>query len=336
MNLLLPGKGRPHDETKRISRVLEIIQMITINPHKYRRADLSERFEISERMIQKDFDLVRHGLKLKLLRGEGGYYFETVPKMPAITYTASEALSLMLSAKAAVAAGGIDTGALSSALARLEAIFPLEFVPVLHKVLPRPRRLEKSSMISDKLLLLHTALMKSRKVEMKYKTLYRKGEPKWRKVHPCCVLPYQRSWHLIAFCEMRKRVRTFKLDRILDAKITSEAYLFPDGFSPESFMANTWGILHREKGHPEAVVLKFDARAGTWVNEDVRHPTREIEVLPDGKILFKVTVDLSPDFIGWILSNGDHVEVIEPERLRREVAEAHRRAAERYLKIKNP
>lgn len=125
-------------------------------------------------------------------------------------------------------------------------------------------------------------------------------------------------------------MRTFKLDRILDAKITSEEYDFPPGFTPESFMANTWGILHREKGSPEAVVLKFDALAGTWISEDIRHPTRKIEALPDGKILFKVTVDLSPDFVGWILSNGDHVEVIEPECLRREVAEAHRRAALLY------
>lgn len=56
-SVVLPGLGRVYEETKRISRILELIQIITSRSGRYRRRDLAARFEISERMIQKDLDI---------------------------------------------------------------------------------------------------------------------------------------------------------------------------------------------------------------------------------------------------------------------------------------
>ena len=67
------------EETKRISRVIEIVQMIAVNPGRYLRRDLAGHFEISERMIQKDLDIVRHGLKFELTHTPAGYIFERPP-----------------------------------------------------------------------------------------------------------------------------------------------------------------------------------------------------------------------------------------------------------------
>ena len=51
------------EETKRTSRILEIVQIIATAPRRYLRRHLAHRFEVSERMIQKDLDVIRHGLK---------------------------------------------------------------------------------------------------------------------------------------------------------------------------------------------------------------------------------------------------------------------------------
>lgn len=61
--------------TKRVFRILQIVQIVANNPCTYSRADLAERFQVSERMIQKDLDMIRHGLKLELGRKGNGYYF---------------------------------------------------------------------------------------------------------------------------------------------------------------------------------------------------------------------------------------------------------------------
>jgi hypothetical protein len=47
------------EETKRMARVLEMVQMIAGAPRRYHRRSLAERFEVCERMIQKDFDVIR-------------------------------------------------------------------------------------------------------------------------------------------------------------------------------------------------------------------------------------------------------------------------------------
>jgi hypothetical protein len=41
-------RGARLEETKRTSRVLEIVQMIAVAPRRYRRRSLAERFEISD------------------------------------------------------------------------------------------------------------------------------------------------------------------------------------------------------------------------------------------------------------------------------------------------
>ncbi len=69
---MLPWFGRIYEETKRISPILELVQIIDSGSGRFRRRDLTALFEISERMIQKDLYVVRKGLKLTLGRSAQG------------------------------------------------------------------------------------------------------------------------------------------------------------------------------------------------------------------------------------------------------------------------
>jgi predicted DNA-binding transcriptional regulator YafY len=76
------SKARPPalEETKRIGRVLRIIQLISAQPRVWTRKGLAERFELSERMLDSDFQLIRHGLCCDLRRAcQAGYYFVGSP-----------------------------------------------------------------------------------------------------------------------------------------------------------------------------------------------------------------------------------------------------------------
>lgn len=62
--------------------------------------------------------------------------------------------------------------------------------------------------------------------------------------------------------------------------------------------------------------------------EEYWHQSQQVDEQPDGSILFKLHLPVTPDFVSWLLYYGHHVEVLEPASLREQVAEEHRRAAE--------
>jgi len=76
----IPGQGR--DNTiRRTARVLEIIQWITLRPHYWSRRALAEYYGVSERMVQKDLEIIRYRLGLSLQHEDGTYYFERLPQL---------------------------------------------------------------------------------------------------------------------------------------------------------------------------------------------------------------------------------------------------------------
>ena len=156
------------EETKRISRVMEIVQMIAVSPRRYLRRDLAEHFEISGRMIQKDLDIIRHGLKFELTHTPAGYFFERIPRLPALHFTLSEALSLLLAVQAAWQVPGIGSAELAVSVARLKALFPSEFVPLLNKVTSQPSVSARGEHRQQMLSLLHHALAQRCKVRIAY------------------------------------------------------------------------------------------------------------------------------------------------------------------------
>jgi len=318
------------EETKRTSRILELVRIIAVAPQRYLRRDLAARFEVSERMIQKDLEVVRHGLKLLLLHSPEGYYFEEVPRLPALQYTFAEALALLLAVQAARQVSGVGSVELAAAVARLEALFPPEFTPLLRQAVGRPVVTAQREHRQQMLMLLNRALVEERKVRLVYETRSRGGAVSERVVRPYHIMPYVRSWQLVAYCERREAVRMFKVDRIREATLLDERYSIPADFDLDAYMGAGWGAMRGEAGEPVEVVLRFGPEAGSWVAEEYWHPSQEAEEQSDGSVLFKLHVAVTPEFVNWVLYYGSRVEVLEPVSLRERVAEEHRRAAEVY------
>jgi predicted DNA-binding transcriptional regulator YafY len=319
------------EETKRTSRILEIVQIIATAPRRYLRRDLAARFEVSERMIQKDLEVIRHGLKLSLSRSPEGYYFEEVPRLPALQYTFAEALALLLAVQAARQVSGVSSTELAAAVARLEALFPPEFTPLLRQAVSQPVTTAQREHRQQMLMLLNRALLEGRKARMVYETRSRDGAVSERVVRPYHIMPYVRSWQLVAYCELREAVRMFKVDRIREATLLDEHYRIPGDFDLDAYMGAAWGLMRGEAGKPVDVVLRFGPEAGRWVAEEYWHPSQQAEEQPDGSVLFRLQVAVTPEFVNWLLYYGSRVEVLEPPGLRERVVEEHRRAAEMHV-----
>lgn len=318
-----------YEETKRTSRVLELVQIIAAAPHRYLRRDLAKHFEVSERMIQKDLDIIRNGLRLPLAHDRDGYFFEEMPRLPVLQYTFPEALALLLAVQSARQVSGVGSGELAAAVARLEALFPEAFAPLLRQVVSEPIISAQHNHRQQMLMLLNRALLDRRKVKIDYETRSRGGARSERVVHPYHIMPYVRSWQLIAHCEKRDAVLMFKVDRIREATLLSDHYTVSDDFSIDDYLGNAWGIIRGTDSAPENVVLHFEAEAGHWVAEEYWHASQESEELDDGTVLFRLRIPITPEFVNWVLYYGRRVVVVSPKSLRERVRQEHQVAAEK-------
>lgn len=329
----IPGRGR-ENILRRTARVLEIVQQIAIRPHYWSRRTLAEHYGIGERMIQKDLELIRHSLCLPLQHEDGTYYFEWLPKLPTATYSFSEALALLTAARAAQAIPGVNSAELAAAIARLESLFPAEMSRLVRDALERlPRRAVRAHR-QEMLALLHRALAERRQVRIHYVTASRGGEVSERVVQPYHIIPYGRSWQLIAYDHRRDAVLQFKIDRVQEAELLEETYSIPADFDLDAYLGDTWGVMRGAAGEPERVVLLFEPEAGRWVVEEEWHKSQQAEVLPDGRVRMTFYVGITPEMVNWLLYYGSRVQVLEPQWLRERVAEEHRRAAEQAFRFK--
>ena len=127
------GQESKLEETKRTSRILTIVMMIATAPRRYQRKHLVEHFEVSERMMDKDIEVIRHGLRLPLARDRSGYYFERMPELPMLQLGFTEALALLTAVQSAQRVSGVATLELASGVARIESLFPNEYVTLLRQ-----------------------------------------------------------------------------------------------------------------------------------------------------------------------------------------------------------
>ncbi|HZS93990.1 MAG TPA: WYL domain-containing protein [Chloroflexota bacterium] len=312
------------EEVKRISRVLRIVQLIASRPRIWSRRKLAAEFEVSERMIDNDLQIIRHALRYDLRRDRNGYYFADGPSLGPLTLSVPEALALLVSAEQARDTGSVDPGTIASALAHLEGALPAGIIPHLQR-----SRGSGNAGRSHALELLRLALAEGRWVEIEYSSASRDGAISRRRIAPYHLMPYERSWLVIAADSLRERVLMFKVDRIRRCRLTDDAFELPADFDPETYLGSTWGVLRGEAGRPEEVVLHFSPLAASWVRDDVWHPSQTVSTEPDGSLIMRFNCGITHELVRWVLSFGGEVTVELPEHLRNSVVEEARRAVDR-------
>jgi predicted DNA-binding transcriptional regulator YafY len=316
------------DETRRVSRLLDIAWRIAAAPRYWTRRRLAGLYEVSERQITSDLTIMRHGLYWRVQTCHTGYYFDPLPSVPGIQFTLPEALALLLAVRASAATPGVASADLSAAIARLSSLLPAGLQPLaLLPNLPASPR-------EQTLRALQLALGQRQRVHMIYRAATNDGAITERAVDTYAVYSYGRSWHCLGYCHLRSAIRDFKVDRILSVAPLPVTYTFPTDFDLADYLGEGWGIM-RNTGDPEAdVVLRFSPRAGQWVREERWHATQQVTDELDGHIRFAVRTPLTPEFRRWVFHYGSEVEVLAPRTLRGWVQEEAENVASRYREEK--
>ncbi|MCJ7774196.1 MAG: WYL domain-containing protein, partial [Desulfobacterales bacterium] len=118
------------------------------------------------------------------------------------------------------------------------------------------------------------------------------------------------------FCQLRKEIRLFALDRIKSFHLTDESFEVSESFSVEDFMKSSFGVFH---GDTQKVKIRFDADTAGYIKEKIWHASQKIHDQEDGSIIFEAEVAGTDEIKFWIMQWGAGAMVIEPDSLREKV-----------------
>lgn len=183
--------------------------------------------------------------------------------------------------------------------------------------------------LSQRLAKIETAIFRQKTVTFDYYTMERDAtEP--RKVDPFALLFQNGQFYLVGRSHERDAMRVFRLSRITGkvAYATKAEHDFkrPTDFDPREYAARAPWQLGEET-----------ATAELWVSDRIawqveRHYGRYGTLRPgeDGAVIFSTPYANARLLAAWVLRMGEHVRVVAPADLEREVAERLELLTERH------
>lgn len=133
--------------------------------------------------------------------------------------------------------------------------------------------------------------------------------------------------YVIGYDRLRDDLRTFKVERIEHAELLDEQFSIPTDFDPYAHLARSWELMNEAE---VTIHLRFSPQAAPRIRENRWHHSQRLIDNADGSCDLYLTIAGIREILGWVLSWGTEVEVIEPEELRAEVINHARRILEKY------
>jgi predicted DNA-binding transcriptional regulator YafY len=295
----------------RIDRLFAIV--LKISDGKLFQADkLATEFELSERTIYRDMSaLIQMGIPIRSEAGVGyqltdGYF------LPPLLFEKEEAIAAGFALKFLTAYMS-DSSKKSSlnALRKIESVLPkkvrtdylrelevLDFVPMSSEI----------PFSNNCFRLLITAIKNRCLVDLEYIS-FRRETPETRQIEPMKLFlaPGLNNWYLEAFCLTRKDWRLFRLDRIVQVKVTKTRFL---ARNREEYQC------HPAPSVSNNAVVYTSPKQARWIREQ-QHWSFVSELKhPEGLVVLTYQNFDWHTFINWLCTVNDYIVRIEPQEVR--------------------
>jgi predicted DNA-binding transcriptional regulator YafY len=302
----------------RTDRLLAIVLELQASGRR-RAEDLAATFEVGKRTIYRDIQaLCEAGVPIISTPGQGytlleGYF------LPPLRFTTDEALILLLGGD--LMAQSFDAeyrGAAQSAGRKIAGALPEALREELRSLQGSIRFVAEGGAGRDRearqLRQLRRAIVGCHGVRFRYRARHSQDGPSAtsvREADPYGLVHVFGAWHMVAYCHMRNEIRNFRVDRMDQLAVLSRTFTRPPGFE-----------LGRREDQPRRLVVRalFDPEISDWVRESRSFFAVAEEQRPDG-LLVTFRVRHEDELLQWLLGWGAHVRVLEPESLRRRMAE---------------
>jgi len=310
----------------KLSRISRVMQLLTAlqSGKSYDVSDLSKIFGTSRRTIFRDLkDLQAIGVPYHYDNRTGGYTIEPDFFLPPVDLNLQEALSLLLLAHKA--SNQIQLPFKNSALLaalKIENNLPPKIRQYCHTALQsistRASAQAPMSTLNQTFAQLQKAITKNRKVNIRYHSLYEGGIIEVE-LSPYHLLYNERAWYVLGYSSLHNSIRTFKLNRIQDLKLSDKCFLTDQTFDVYEYLGRAWSMI--PEGRIYHIKLRFLPKVANNVTEVQWHSTQKVTRHSDGSATVEFRVDGLGEITWWILGYGDQVQVLAPKTLRKKVLE---------------
>jgi len=175
--------------------------------------------------------------------------------------------------------------------------------------------------------LLARATRELRSVQMRYFSLA-KNEVVDRTIDPYFLRCYRGDWYLIGHDHRTGHIPMYSLARIKRLRLTNQRFTIAAGFSPDQYLAGTFGVFESKERHN--VRIRFRNRAAMIVGERNWHPTQKLTTQKDGSVVLSMTLSDVEEIGRWVLTWGTDAEALAPRALCDFVGETAAATAKSY------
>ncbi len=316
----------------RYERLDDIERKLARQPEGWTTGELAREYGVDPDTILRDLVLLE-ARGTGLIKQGRRYLLDHRRSLHSVKLTSNEVLALYLAARLLSRHSDEHNPHVVRALEKLADALDAKSPLIAHHIAQaatavRQRRMRREYV--EALEILTQGWAEGRNVRLRYRS-YTKDETTERTFAPYFIEPSGIGYacYVIGFDQLRGAMRTLKIERIHEARLTDERFVIPTSFDPQQLLASAWGVIWRDEGEIE-ITLRFAPAVVRRVKESVWHPSQRIDDLPDGACLFTVRLGSTLEFKPWVRQWGAAVTVISPPEFRAEIAAEVREMARAY------
>jgi predicted DNA-binding transcriptional regulator YafY len=306
---------KPAGISEKVIRLLEVYTIIAQGRHPSI-ASLMEQFGVTERTIFRYLEQINIIDAIEFDREKNGYLFTHGDRIKKLRLDDQELITLFTAGEALTHLGASFRTNFQSLLGKMFSVpgkpGEREKIPIIVKTPDA----SINNRIQDHLMKISLCMKEKRSVSMVYHSRGAR-EATERIVDPYGLVFYEGVWILIGYCHLRKELRSFAMDRIIDL---TERFLYFEvrgGFDLEEYIAGSWGVIHEE---PVNITVRFKANVSEFIlRKEKWHPSEKRKMLSNGDVELTFTVAGVNEIKHWIYSWIPNVEVIKPAWLRQQI-----------------
>lgn len=148
-----------------------------------------------------------------------------------------------------------------------------------------------------------------------------------RILSPQKLIYYRGNWYLIAWCHTKKTLRTFAMERFSTINTVTQTYQRLPEKKINAFCLDTYGIFGGKKC--DIARIQFSKAITEWIKDELWHPEQSIEEKNDGSIILTIPIgEVLTELVMDLMKYGGNVQVLYPERLKKQLLTQHQAAIE--------
>ena len=276
--------------------------------------ELADKLEVSQRTIYRDVEaLSSAGIPVYAEPGRnGGIYLLHGFTLDRAFLSDNEKQDILASLQS-IPATGYTSG--EEILTKLSALFRVNTENWLEVDFSR---WGNNGTDNEKFELLKSAVIHQKCVKITYANSC--GTISERIIKPLKMSYKSMSWYLKAYCTEKQDYRIFKLTRIIDLEMLTDS--FCKSYFPELDEDETLGQAYN------TIVLRFPKNISYRVYDEF--DKTKVSKKENGDLIVSVEMPEDEWLIGYLLSFGTQVDIIEPAYLKDIVAEQAKKIYEKY------